>query len=226
MNILYLPCFEVTSAFTFRMHVLCLCWGLAQSVWRLATSWRVRGSNPGGGMIFRTPHNFSVAHLSSFTMCKKVKVKWSRYRPGVAQREGRGIALLFHDPGTRRGWVVSSTSRPQFTPGKDPVPIVQEAGWAPRPVWTGGKSRPHRDSIPDRPVRSSVAIQTELPGPPFTLGTRSFPGVKRPGRSVDHPPLSSAEIEGSVELHIRSISETSWPVIGWTLIKWGILYHG
>jgi len=33
----------------------------------------------------------------------KVKVKGSRYRPGVAQRVGRGIALLFHDPGTRRG---------------------------------------------------------------------------------------------------------------------------
>jgi len=25
--------------------------------------------------------------------------------------------------------------RPHFTPGKDPVPIVQEAGWAPGPVW-------------------------------------------------------------------------------------------
>ena len=31
------------------------------------------------------------------------KVKWSRYRPGVAQRVGRGIALLFHDRGSRRG---------------------------------------------------------------------------------------------------------------------------
>ena len=39
-------------------------------------------------------------------------------------------------------------------PGKDPVPIVQEAGWAPGPVWTGGKSRPHGDSFPDRPARS------------------------------------------------------------------------
>ena len=74
------------------------------------------------------------------------KVKWSRYRPGVAQRVGRGIALLFHNRSTRRGWVVSSTPRPHFTPGKDPVPIVQEAGWAPWPVWTGGKSRPHRDN--------------------------------------------------------------------------------
>ena len=31
------------------------------------------------------------------------KVKFSRYRPGVAQRVGTGIALLFHDRGTRRG---------------------------------------------------------------------------------------------------------------------------
>jgi len=72
----------------------------------------------------------------------------------VAQRVGRGIALLFHDRGIRRGLVVSSTPRPHFTQGKDPVPIVQEAGWAPGPVWTGGKSLPQRDSIPTRPVRS------------------------------------------------------------------------
>ena len=83
----------------------------------------------------------------------------------MAQRVGRGIALLFHDCSTRRGRVVSSTPRPHFTPEKYPVPILQEAGWAPGPVWTGGKSRPHRDSIPDRPARSSVAIPTELPGP-------------------------------------------------------------
>jgi hypothetical protein len=51
------------------------------------------------------------------------------------------------------------------TPGKDPVRIVQEAGWAPETVWKGGKSGPRRDSIPDRPARSSVAIPTELPGP-------------------------------------------------------------
>jgi len=50
--------------------------------------------------------------------------------------------------------VVSSTPRPHFTLGKNPVPILQESVWAPGPVRTGGKSRPHRDSIPDRPARS------------------------------------------------------------------------
>jgi len=85
---------------------------------------------------------------------QRVNVKWSRYRRGVAQRVGRGIALLFHDRGTRGGWVVSSTPRLHFTHRKDPVPILQETGWAPGPVWTGGKSHPHRDSIPDRRARS------------------------------------------------------------------------
>jgi len=35
-------------------------------------------------------------------------------------------------------------------PGKDPVPIVEEAGWAPGPVWTGAENLTpplHRDSI-------------------------------------------------------------------------------
>ena len=41
---------------------------------------------------------------------------------------GRGIALLFLERGTRRGWVVSSTPRPHFTPGKDPLPILQLGG--------------------------------------------------------------------------------------------------
>jgi len=94
------------------------------------------------------------AHIHIYIYIYKVKVKWSRYWPDVAQRVGRGIALPFHDRGTRRVWVVRSTHRPQFTPGKVPVPILQEAGWAPRPVWTGEKSRHHRDSISDHPARS------------------------------------------------------------------------
>ena len=92
-----------------------------------------------------------------------VKVNFSRYRPGVAQRVDRGIALLFHDRGTRKGWVVSSTPRLHFTPGKDPVPILQEAGWAPGKVWTGGKSRLHRDSIPYRPAYSQSLYQLSYP---------------------------------------------------------------
>ena len=62
--------------------------------------------------------------------------------------------------------MVSSTPRPHFTPGKDPVPILQDDGWAPGPVWTGGKSRPHRDSIPDRPARSQSLYRLSYPDLP------------------------------------------------------------
>ena len=95
----------------------------------------------------------------------QTKAKWSNpvIDPVVAQRVGRVIALLFHDRGTRRGWVVSSTSRPHFTPGKDPVPIVKEAGWAPEPVWTGGKSRPTGIRSPDRPACSQSLYRLSYP---------------------------------------------------------------
>jgi hypothetical protein len=43
------------------------------------------------------------------------------------------------------------------------------------------------------------------------MGTGSFPGVKRPGRGVDHPP--SAEVKERVELYIYSPSGPSWPVL-------------
>jgi hypothetical protein len=48
------------------------------------------------------------------------------------------------------GWVVNATPRPN-----DPVPIVQEAGWAPGPVWTGAKNvAPTGIRSPDHPARS------------------------------------------------------------------------
>ena len=96
-------------------------------------------------------------------MYTNINVKWSCYRSDVAQRVGRVIALLFHDRGTRRECVVSSTPRPHLTPGKDPVPILEEAGWAPGPVWTGGKSRPHRDSLPDRPAHNQSLYWLSYP---------------------------------------------------------------
>jgi len=58
----------------------------------------------------------------------------------TAQSGSRGIALLFLDHGNRREWGISITSRPLFTPWKDPVPILQETGWTPEPVWTGAEN--------------------------------------------------------------------------------------
>jgi len=154
-----------------------------------------------------------------------VYVKWSRYRPDVTQRVGRGIALLFHDRGTRSCWVVSSTPRPHFTPGRDPVPILQEAGWAPGPAWTGGKSRPYRDSIPDRRARSSVAIPTELPDPFFCIYTALNPTIARsttvnhmslydvPARCASYDAhLATAPQYNMICCHSTSSANTNWIV--------------
>ena len=51
----------------------------------------------------------------------------------------------------------------------------------------------------------------------YTMGIGSFPEVKRPGRDVDDPSPSSAEVEGRVELYICSPSGSSWSVLGWPL---------
>ena len=131
--------------------------------------WRVRlyfGSTTGVESLTSSALHMLVK--KDPTKCSKLnvikgKVKVIPYRPGVTQKVGRGIALLFHDRGTRRGWMVSSTPRPHFTSGKDAVPILQEAGWTPGPVWTDGKSRPHRDSIPDRPARSQSIYRLSYP---------------------------------------------------------------
>ena len=81
----------------------------------------------------------------------------------TAHRGSRGIALPFHD-GTRKGWVVSVTPRPLSTPGKVPVPIVQEAGWAPGPVWTGAENLvPTGIRSPDRPARSQSLYRLSYP---------------------------------------------------------------
>jgi hypothetical protein len=46
------------------------------------------------------------------------------------------------------------TPRQQLTPGKDPVPTVQEAGWASGSVWTDAEYlAPTGIPSPDRPAR-------------------------------------------------------------------------
>ena len=59
---------------------------------------------------------------------RKVNVNCSRYRPSCGPEVGRGIALLFHDRGTRRGWVISSTPRPILPPRKTRYPLYRRLG--------------------------------------------------------------------------------------------------
>ena len=52
-----------------------------------------------------------------------------------------------------------------FTPGKDPVPIVQEAGWAPGSVWTGAEKLASTGiRSPDHPGLSQSLYRLSCPG--------------------------------------------------------------
>jgi len=62
------------------------------------------------------------------------------------------------------------------THGKDLVPTVQEPGWTPGPVWMGGKSRPHRDSILDCPARNQSLYQLSYPANPFYSPSSKYHG--------------------------------------------------
>jgi len=102
--------------------------------------------------------NFFCVFLGRFS-----PFSWATKALGVS----RGIAVLFLGPRHSRwgeGFII--TPQPCFSPRKDPVPIVQEPEWAAGPVWTGGKFRLHRDSIPDRPARSQSLYRMSYPALP------------------------------------------------------------
>jgi hypothetical protein len=67
--------------------------------------------------VFNTYINRQIAKHNKTLL--KVKVKWFRYRPGVAQGVCTFTALLFHDRGTRRGESktvpLQSWSGPEFS---------------------------------------------------------------------------------------------------------------
>jgi hypothetical protein len=77
--------------------------------------------------------------------------------PLMARQErgggGGGVEIQLHPCLTPGGW--STICPGSFTTGKYPAPIVQEAGWATVPVWTGVEN-PTFTGIPtpNRPARS------------------------------------------------------------------------
>jgi hypothetical protein len=65
-------------------------------------------------------------------------------------------------------------------------------------------------------VRLSAFVQTGPGDHPasYTMGIGSFPGVKWPGRGVDHPLQISADVKQRVELYLYSPFGPSLTVLG------------
>jgi hypothetical protein len=70
-------------------------------------------------------------------------------------------------------------------------------------------------------ARFSAPVQTGSGAHPasHTMGTGSLPRVKRPGRGVDHPPPSSAEVKERVELYLYSPFGSLWPFLAVVTIR-------
>ena len=62
---------------------------------------------------------------------------------------------LFFNSGTEDRGGQSTPVPGRFTRGKDPAPVVQDAGGASGPVWTGAENLAHTGiRSPDRPARN------------------------------------------------------------------------
>jgi len=111
------------------------------------------------------PGRYSISITLDIKKVKCTLVQALRICTGhTAHRGSSGVALLFLDHGIRRRCGVGVTHRSLFTPGKDPVPTVQEAGWAQRPVWTGAENlAPTGIRFPDRPACSQSLYRPRYP---------------------------------------------------------------
>jgi hypothetical protein len=80
-----------------------------------------------------------------------------------AQREIIEVQFYsFFNICARLGWVVNATPG-LFTLGSEPVPILQEAAWAPGPVWTGANNLAFTGiRFPDCQARSESLYRSML----------------------------------------------------------------
>ena len=67
--------------------------------------------------------------------------------------------------GFRCVWTVNVTPRPLYGRKTDPVSIVQEAGWATGPVWTGAENFPPSMEFDLRAVRDVAGHYTDYAVP-------------------------------------------------------------
>ena len=97
-----------------------------------------------------------------------------------------------------------SATRPGRTlpPRKDPVPILQGAGWAPGPVSTGGKYRPHRDSIPGPSSQSLYRLSYRAHTRPNTRYKYSHP---RNQKQSNIQSITKRRVKTNQQIHTRSI---------------------
>ena len=77
--------------------------------------------------------------------------------------------------------------------------------------WTFRGSNPGWEAIFPASVQTGSGVHPAS----YTMGSGSFPGLKRPERGVDHP--FSAVVKEREQVYLYSPTRPSWPVLGWSL---------
>jgi hypothetical protein len=138
-----------------------------------------------------------------------VKVKQPHYRPGQTLRvPGGWDTQMYSQSAHEGGKVVSPTHRPPYPPPPPQEIFLVLISFRGRDSVVGIATRYGLRSGDRIPVgaRFFAYVQT-VPGAhpaSYTMGTGSFPGVRRPGSGADHPPPTSAEVKERVELYLYS----------------------
>jgi hypothetical protein len=91
--------------------------------------------------------------------------------------------------------------------------------WVSSPFFQVATGWTVRGSNPGGGARYSAPVQTG-PGahpPSYTMGTESFPGVKRPRHGFDHPPHLESRLKKKIRDIILHPSRPLWPVTWWIL---------
>jgi hypothetical protein len=150
------------------LHLVPTWWmGGATSVRPCVPSWRWTGQFhiDGWAWSFMNMETRFVCYSIWCSGCTEISknVKCCRYRP-TWPRGWIEVALYPFLTSALEGGGWSAPRPGRFTPGKDPVPIVQKARWAPGPVWTYAKNRtPTGIRSPDRPALSQSLYRPSYP---------------------------------------------------------------
>jgi hypothetical protein len=142
----------------FATYTLMAGHGVAQWLRHCATNWKVAGSIPDGVIRIFHLNNPSGRTMALGSTQPLTKMSKGNGHPITGHQQPRGgvevYLYSFSTLALAGGWW-SAPCPGCFTPGKEPVPIVQEAGWALAPVWTCAKNlTPTGIWSPDRPAHN------------------------------------------------------------------------
>ena len=164
-----------------NLHYVAVKWSEHKRIWGLLTHQLMK-------KITSTGHTRACAHTNTHSRT-------------------RSTGLRAGDLGSnsRRGmWFLSSPKRPDRLWGPTRSQFNRYRGSIP---WAGitthyGLDGPGIESRWRRDFPHPVQTGSGAHPASYVMGTGSFPGVKRPGRGVDHPPTSSAEVKVRVQLYL------------------------